>query len=201
MAGEAGANFLGVIFADSPRRVDVAAARAIFDAVTGAPVQRVGVFGAASADEILRVATTVGLDVLQLHSPALITQIGRIRAGFPGQVWGVVSVVPDGALAGGADWAHWHQAHGVVIDSWSDRALGGTGRSFAWEALRATATEHRARQTLILAGGLRPSNVADAIAALAPDVVDVSSGVEERPGYKNPERVAAFVRAARGATA
>jgi len=80
--------------------------------------------------------------------------------------------------------------------------LGGTGVALDWEAL--TASVHRLRErlpslTLVLAGGLRPENVADAIRLLSPQVVDVSSGVECAPGVKDPVRVQQFVQAVRAA--
>ena len=75
--------------------------------------------------------------------------------------------------------------------------LGGTGVSFDWDAARATLAEAGTGLKLIIAGGLHPENVGDAIRRLKPWGVDVASGVEQSPGRKSPEKLAAFIRAAR----
>jgi phosphoribosylanthranilate isomerase len=84
----------------------------------------------------------------------------------------------------------------VLLDTRSDAAPGGTGRTFDWTS----AARLRERVPyLILAGGLNPRNVSDAVRAVRPDAVDVSSGVEASPGRKDPERMRAFVEAVRRA--
>ena len=85
----------------------------------------------------------------------------------------------------------------VLIDTKVGSNLGGTGVSFDWDAARATLAEAGTGLKLIVAGGLRAENVADAIRRLNPWGVDVASGVEQSPGRKSPEKLAAFIRAAR----
>jgi phosphoribosylanthranilate isomerase len=80
----------------------------------------------------------------------------------------------------------------VLLDAYVDGALGGTGVALPWSELSRSVDRLRGHTTIILAGGLKPTNVALAIVALAPDVVDVSSGVEDAPGIKNHDRMRAF---------
>ena len=85
----------------------------------------------------------------------------------------------------------------VLIDSKVGAATGGTGVTFDWEQARATLAENAGPLKLIVAGGLRPENVAQAIARLKPWGVDVASGVEAAPGKKSAEKLAAFIKEAR----
>ena len=85
----------------------------------------------------------------------------------------------------------------VLIDSKVGAATGGTGIPFDWEAARKTFVEAGTGLKLIVAGGLREDNVADAIRGLRPWGIDVASGVEQTPGKKSPEKLAAFIRKAR----
>jgi phosphoribosylanthranilate isomerase len=85
----------------------------------------------------------------------------------------------------------------VLLDPRVDGALGGTGATLDWDALADAVAAVRGAVPLVLAGGLTPENVARAVSTLAPDVVDVSSGVESAPGVKDPARMAAFVAAVR----
>ena len=82
-----------------------------------------------------------------------------------------------------------------LLDSYAPGRPGGTGETFAWELARA----HRGTPPLILSGGLNPDNVGDAIAAVRPFAVDVASGVETRPGHKDPDKLLAFAAAVRAA--
>jgi indole-3-glycerol phosphate synthase/phosphoribosylanthranilate isomerase len=186
----AGADAVGLVFwPGSPRTVDVAAAKAI--AASLPPfVTRVGVFVDAAPETLRHVAGEVGLDVVQLHgdedeaavrlAPRRVVKAVRVGPGFEGE---------DALRFAGAGAA-------VLLDTRSDTAPGGTGRTFDWAA----AARLRDRiPYLILAGGLNPRNVADAVRAVRPDAVDVSSGVEASPGRKDPERMRAFVEAVRRA--
>ncbi len=87
----------------------------------------------------------------------------------------------------------------VLVDSKVGAALGGTGVTFDWEASRGVLTEAGKGLKLIVAGGLTPENVADAIRRLEPWGVDVASGVELSPGRKDPDKVADFIRKTREA--
>lgn len=197
-ASRSGAGYLGVIFAESRRRLGAEAARVVLDAGTsafsGSRARRVGVFGRAAAEEVGHIAREAELDIVQLHGDPDPHEIDAVRAHFAGDVWAVLrlegAVLPDEAEAVAA------AADALVIDAKAPGALGGTGRSLDWRGLSASLAGLRSHAPLVLAGGLTPDNVAVAIAILRPDVVDVSSGVEASPGVKDHERMRAFAEAA-----
>lgn len=188
-AGSLGADFVGVIFAGGPRVLTLVRAVEVL-----APVRRsarVAVFGEQSVDEILQAVDWLQLAVVQLHGSATAERIQRIRAGFMGEIWPVYRVagpeLPAEAMALGA------LGHRLVLDSYVPGALGGTGVAMQWSAIKPDVDRLRASgQPVVLAGGLRPENVATAITTLSPDVVDVSSGVESAPGIKDHHRMRAF---------
>lgn len=196
-----GASYLGVVFAESPRRVDAAGARAVFAplADAGSLPRRVGVFGAATAADIARTAHEVHIDIVQLSGDPSAEDVVALRTVFAGEIWATRRIVGDSVpddletLASVAD--------RVLLDAraTSGTALGGTGSTFDWESLAAHLSPLRARTRFVVAGGLTPSNVRRAIELLAPSVVDVSSGVERAPGIKDEQLMRAFVSAAGGA--
>lgn len=185
-AARVGADAIGLVFhPDSPRRVDVAAAREICAALPPF-VTTVGLFVDAAADAIERVLAEVPLQMLQFHGNEDETSCRR---------WGrpylkAVRMRPDLDVAqaiGGHP-----TASGILLDSYRPGVPGGTGTRFDWERIPA----HRPRP-LVLAGGLDAGNVAEAIRRTTPWAVDVSGGVERAPGDKDPDAVAAFVAAVR----
>ena len=189
-ASELGAAYVGSIFTESPRRLSPEDAADIW---TAAPIpKKVGVFGDASVDEILAAADVSGLDVIQLHGGAASGVIEKLRASFRGEIWSVIRIGDPGALTVAGESA---VADAVLVDSYSESGLGGTGRTFDWEREAATIRRLIGDKRLIAAGGLDPDNVGAAIRALAPDVVDVSSGVESSPGVKDHVRMRAFADA------
>lgn len=196
VAAELGAAYIGVVLAGGPRRQDDAAAASIFAAVPD-HVVRAGVFGADPADEIARRALALGLGVVQLHGDPSPRDVAALRRSWKGAIWAALRVhdaeLPPlaGELFAAAD--------AVLLDAKVDGALGGTGTTLPWRALAAGLAPLRARGgRLVLAGGLRPENVARAIRELAPDVVDVSSGIESTVGIKDPGRMRAFRDAVQG---
>ncbi|HEY4217648.1 MAG TPA: phosphoribosylanthranilate isomerase [Gemmatimonadaceae bacterium] len=184
-----GAAYVGVIFASGPRLLSPERA-AIVLADVPETVKRVGVFGEQSADEILSAARIAGLDVIQLHGAHDASRIAELRAGFGGEIWPVVRVANDSLPANFAELVA--QGDGVLLDALVPGVLGGTGVTLAWEALAAALAGVRGDTRVVLAGGLRPENVAQAAAAMSPDVVDVSSGVESAPGIKDHQRMRDF---------
>ena len=193
-ASEIGASYIGAVFAPGPRQVTVESARKIFDSMGGA--LRVGVFGTNDVREIARVADAVELDVVQLHADPTPDDVHSVRSGFGGDVWAALriesTVVPDSLeeLVDAAD--------GVVLDAKSSGRLGGTGKTLPWHELAPDVTRARTGSLIILAGGLTPQNVGTALRDLAPDVVDVSSGVEDAPGIKNHQLMRDFADAVAG---
>ncbi len=136
-----------------------------------------------------RLAEEARLDLLQLHGDE------PVLATLPRPTWKAVRVGPGFVPADALRYEG--RTAGLLLDTRSGAAPGGTGRTFDWSL--AAAVRPRA-SFLMLAGGLDSRNVAAAIRAVRPDGVDVSSGVESEPGRKDPERVRAFLRAAREAS-
>jgi phosphoribosylanthranilate isomerase len=192
MAAEAGADALGFVFWPmSPRRVDVAKAKEIARALPPL-ILRVGVFVDMPIDEMARIGEAVGLDVFQLHGDE---PPERLRE-LPRRVLKAVRVGKGFNTEEALRYAD--SAAGLLVDTRlpGETAMpGGTGVPFDWSLVKDL---RRRVPFLMLAGGLSPENVAGAIAAVQPDAVDVSSGVEGMPGRKDPVRVSAFIDAVRG---
>jgi phosphoribosylanthranilate isomerase len=189
-----GAAYTGVIFAPSPRRLDPMVARTVLDAARGA-ARTAGVFGAESSRRIAEVAIEVGLDVVQLHgdpSPATVRDVRRV---FAGEVWAVVRITGSELPANLS--LLMDVADALVLDAKVPGQLGGTGVTFDWNRVAKALDRRPGRARLVLAGGLKPENVAHAIRVVAPDIVDVSSGVESAPGIKDHARMRAFSDAVR----
>lgn len=197
MAEAAGASYLGGILASGPRLLTPDQFRHVLGPRRHG-VERVAVFGNQPAAEVLALADTLDLDVLQLHSPRSAAEVALIVRESGRTVWPVVRVAgtvlpPDAAALASVCGA-------LVLDAHVVGQLGGTGVALDWSGLAGEVASLRKRVpalTLILAGGLRPGNVDAALRLLSPEVVDVSSGVESAPGVKDPVRVQQFVQAVR----
>lgn len=189
-----GAAYVGVIFAGGPRMLTVNRASEVFALV---PQQkRVGVFGDQSTEEIARVADELQLSVVQLHGDSNPRRIEAIRRDFQGTIWKVQRVATARDLA--VDLTGLAANDGILIDAYVPGTLGGTGVALPWaEIAEDFAALQATCRKLILAGGLNPGNVGQAIRALAPSVVDVSSGVELSPGIKDHQKMQAFRDAVR----
>lgn len=189
-AAALGASYVGVIFAGGPRTLTLEKASDVLAAVPR-DVRRVGVFADQTPDDIARSANELRLDVVQLHGSSSAERIEAIRASFDGKIWPVCRVAEPPLPADVAKLAG--LGDGLVLDSYVRGTLGGTGVTMAWSALSEDVNRLRRDMRLfVLAGGLRPENVAQAIATLTPNVVDVSSGVENAPGIKDHDRMRAF---------
>lgn len=184
-----GAAYVGVIFAGGPRNLTAEQAAEVLRDVPRS-VCRVGVFGEQSDAEIERIAQEAELQVLQLHAPWNPDRTQGLGEVLGADVWPVVRV--EGTKL--PDWLSdaFQMGNGVVLDAYAPGGLGGTGVALPWSELSLGLSAVRTDTPLVLAGGLRPENVAVAIAALAPDVVDVSSGVESAPGIKDHDRMRAL---------
>lgn len=197
-AASLGARFAGAIFAGGLRELSPDRARLVH-AASGGTLQRVGVFGADFRTRIAEVVAVAPLDVIQLHADPTVMDVRDARNVFGGVIWAVVRV------AGGALPAHtaalFGEADGVLLDAKVAGGLGGSGVALPWAQIARGLGPIRQGGRLIVAGGLRPENVADAVDALSPDIVDVSSGVESAPGIKDHARMLAFFRAATGSMA
>lgn len=193
---DAGASYLGVILAPSPRRLSVREATAVVTSTRGAPVHWVGVFTEADLGGIAAAVSVIGLDVVQLHmsvTPAFARDVTRetgARVWCVGRVGGdrVEGVDQEGGMDG---------IDAVLFDAAHAGRSGGLGVTFDWRGARTAIDGWRGRVRIGVAGGLTPMNVGEAVRILDPDIVDVSSGVESAPGVKEHQRMRDFVEAAR----
>jgi phosphoribosylanthranilate isomerase len=189
-AVEAGAQFLGFNFyRPSPRYIQPAAARRIVRRLPDG-IAVVGVFVNEPEANMLAIARRVGLDYLQLHGDEPPEQVARLKREIP-----VIKAVrvrdsfrPNQLDAFG-------RASAILLDGFDARRHGGTGRTFNWNLARGSNGLRR----IFLAGGLTPENVAEAIRVARPYAVDVCSGVEARPGRKDPARIVELMWAVKGA--
>lgn len=205
LAAEFGADAVGFVFAPSKRQVTPEQVAAITPHLS-ANVERVGVFNLLDAEEIARAVRIAGLNAIQLHRNPDHALARRLHDLFRGAVkiiqtvhWEIGADTTNSATIAKQlrEIASVGIADRVLIDSKVGAATGGTGITFDWEQARATLNENAGQLKLIVAGGLRPENVAEAIARLKPWGIDVASGVESAPGKKDPEKLAAFIKSAR----
>ena len=194
VAASLGAAYVGIIFAESPRRVEPRQASSILAPARGR-ARTVGVFGAASLETIAAVAAEASLDVVQLHGDPSPGIVERVRPFFGGEVWAVIRVA--GAELPPESTALLSVADAVVLDTRIVGQLGGSGKTFDWNRVARALDRKRVRARIVLAGGLNPQNVVRAVRTIAPDVVDVSSGVESAPGIKDHARMREFRDAVR----
>jgi phosphoribosylanthranilate isomerase len=178
----AGAGAIGFVFwPDSPRFIDPHRARAIAAALPPF-VTTVGVFVNQPRDYVAGVASLVRLGAVQLHGDEAIDYAAAIATP-------VIKAVTPGDEALSA----WPARTLLLLDVQDPVRRGGTGRTIDWVAAAAVAAERRT----LLAGGLTPENVADAVARVRPFGIDVSSGVERAPGVKDHQRLRALFEALR----
>ncbi len=184
---EAGADAIGLVFAESPRKIDPHRARQI---VQNLPpmVQTVGVFVNESVEEIRRIIDYCGLDLVQLHGEET-PETCKDLAPRAIKAWRIRSQTDIQALL-----PYQEVVKAFLLDAWSPVAHGGTGETFDWSI--ANEAKSIISRPIILAGGLKPENVARAIRQVKPWAVDVSSGVENAPGKKNIGLVTDFIRRA-----
>ena len=135
--------------------------------------------------------------MVQLHDAADSGRVERVRAATGVEIWAVVRT-PDGVLPDGVE-DLCETADAILIDALVPGQLGGSGVRVPWDRLGEALDALDYHPRIVLAGGLTSENVAEAIDLVAPNVVDVSSGVESSPGVKDHARIRAFVAAARAA--
>ena len=196
VAAEAGAGLVGLIFAPGRRRVDLATARMISDAVhaTGTGTRVLGVFVDALADEINATIEAARLDLVQLHGDEVPTLPARLDR----PALKALRAMPEDSVADLLVRAHDYLAVAeppitLFVDGYHPSQRGGSGARADWNLVRELIEQLGI--PVGLAGGLDPSNVGDAIRQVRPLFVDVSSGVE-RDGQKDPDLIRAFVAAA-----
>ncbi|NLF16574.1 MAG: phosphoribosylanthranilate isomerase [Lentisphaerae bacterium] len=186
----AGADCLGFVLApESPRCVSLAQLRALTAAVPPG-IRRIGVVVNADRDLLAAAVEAGGLDAVQFHGDETAEALRAFTATTAWQAVALRTPADVDAAAGSP-------AAMIVADAAAPGRRGGTGTLCDWGLAEALAR----RRAVVLAGGLRPENVADAIAAVRPHGVDVSSGIESSPGCKDPTRLRDFIAIARAAAA
>lgn len=206
-AVDAGTDALGFIFYDkSPRKIDPETARKIVEKVPE-QIEKVGVFLNRSAEEVGEAATEIGVTAVQLYVDVEAAQGGADCACCFEQLVNKgprIKLIP--ALSMSRDRPErpammWHPdaIFAFLLDSALGGHPGGAGQRFDWSGNSTAIKTIKSLAKVVVAGGLTPDNVAEAILVLEPWGVDVSSGVEARPGKKDPDKVRAFVAAVRKA--
>ena len=185
---EAGADAIGfVFFPPSPRHVSIEQAQSLASLVP-AYVQLVGLFVNASAEEIQTVLDSVPLDVLQLHGDETPEQCQQIALHCKRRWYKAIQVRPDLDILTEIQRYQAVGASAVLLDAWHPDLKGGTGHCFDWNQFP------QLDIPLILAGGLTPENVSDAIDTTAAFAVDVSGGVESAKGIKDQQLIEKFMQ-------
>jgi phosphoribosylanthranilate isomerase len=202
-AVDAGADALGFVFYEkSPRKIDPETARQIVAELPDG-VERIGVFVEEAVESVRQIVEHVGLTGVQIYQMNRALGLSDHQVSEQSTICSrpkVILVIPGESLADpgiyiGPDFTKIVQV--LLIDSISAAQLGGTGQRFDWGKARHTIEWLGSILPIIVAGGLTPANVTEAIRILKPWGVDVASGVEARPGKKDPDKVRDFIAAVR----
>lgn len=202
IAVEAGADAVGFVFYErSPRNVNAESARTIAAALPS-NIERVGVFVNADCASIRSTVLEAGLTAVQLHGKVSMDSVWQDQRSALESVGAskLIPMIPGNALQDGGIFMSDHvreRTFAILIDSQVNGANGGSGVTFDWEATRGMVQGLSLQLPVIVAGGLTPSNVCDAMKIFQPFGVDVVSGVEATPGKKDPDKVRAFIKAVR----
>lgn len=191
---EAGADALGFIFAPSKRRVTPEQAQQIIHELPQA-VEQIGVFMNSTAAEIGAIACKVAVTGIQMHGDEAPAEVySQLPANQRDALRKIKTILVQGNFASKFDS---YATASSIVDAWLFDSGAGSGKTFDWQAARAQLGDRQGR--FIVAGGLTPENVGEAIRTFKPWGVDVVTGVEREPGRKDPEKLKAFVAAVRRA--
>ena len=195
VAQELGADYLGMILSQGFSRSILPDEAVDIGLVAETPL--VAVLVDESLDEAQRIAELSGASVIQLHGEENVEYVEELRRRGMWTIWKAVRVRDPEDVTRAVEGLG-TSVDGLLLDGWHPDRPGGSGVSFSWEGVRVMRDQIPSTLKVIVAGGLTPGNVADAVRVLRPDVVDVVSGVELNIRRKDPERIGAFVRNARG---
>jgi phosphoribosylanthranilate isomerase len=196
---DAGANALGFILTASPRQITPDEAAAIIAALPPS-VEKIGVVVNEDPQRLAELATEIGLTGLQLHGEEPAHQLPEYRRALG--LRKIIKTIQARELLAAPDklddyLRNSESIDAILLDSGSPAARGGTGVPFDWNAALPIVERIKQQLPVIIAGGLNPTNVADAIQLFDPCGVDVVSGVELSPRKKDPAKLGAFIAAAR----
>jgi phosphoribosylanthranilate isomerase len=187
---EAGATFIGFNFYErSPRYVTPSAAKRIMQSLPK-KVKAVGVFVNETENKMLTIVRRIGLSHVQLHGEESPETVARLQRTLP-----VIKAIRVRKSFSTSELSRYKNASAFLLDGFDRHRRGGSGKSFPWDIARRAKRVGR----IFLAGGLTPANIGEAIRSARPYAVDVCSGVEAKPGKKDPAAVKKFMRAARAA--
>lgn len=182
-----GADALGLVFyPKSSRYVELSAAVEIAQTV-GPFVTVVGLFVNADVAQVREAVKTVGLDLLQFHGDEDEAYCAQFQMPY------IKAIRMSPGLDVKEVVAKYPSARGFLFDAWNKNKYGGTGETFEWERLSAIGNSAVADMPFILAGGLTPDNIEQAVSTVKPYAVDVSGGVEVSPGIKSSELIQQFI--------
>jgi phosphoribosylanthranilate isomerase len=190
---EAGADALGFIFAPSKRQVSPEQAQRIISQLPS-EVERIGVFMNKPAAEIAKIVSAVELTGIQMHGKEVPQEVYN---SLPRERRNSMRTIKTVLVQQGSDITLDDAGAPGVVGAWLLDSGAGSGKTFDWHAARAQLGERK--ETFIIAGGLTPENVGEAMRVFMPWGVDVVTGVEREPGRKDPEKLKAFVAAVRKA--
>ncbi|MGH7572027.1 MAG: phosphoribosylanthranilate isomerase [Gemmatimonadota bacterium] len=186
---KAGADYLGLVFAPSPRQVRT---ETVAEVVRAVAARWVGVFVDAPIERIEESARELDLAAIQLHGSEDAATCREVRSRVGRPLWKALPWIGDPAPL----LAYANVVDVVLLDA-GGPGRGGTGKELPWGEIAARYPRSHRPVPLVLSGGLHDGNVAEAIAIVLPDGVDASSRLESAPGLKDPERVERYVAAAR----
>ncbi len=182
-AVESGADALGFVFAKSPRSISPQRAKEI---LSGIPpfVKTVGVFVNEAPSRIREIMNFCGLDLVQFHGGETVSACNRLGSGIikAFRVRGEETLDKIAPFKG--------HVTAILLDAYQKGVMGGTGKTFDWQLAKKAM---RLGIPMVLSGGLGPQNVLEALERVNPLAIDVSSGVEERPGIKDHQRIRSFM--------
>jgi phosphoribosylanthranilate isomerase len=179
LAVELGANALGFIFfRDSPRYISPGAVREIIDRLPPF-ITPVAVVVNESIAKVSEIMATSGCQIAQLHGDEPPQYLERLA-------WPAIKGISIATMQDLAVVERYHTARAILLDSKVAAQYGGTGTTFDWQIAREA---HKFGRPIILAGGISPENIAEALAVARPNAIDLSSSIEISPGKKDPERM------------
>ena len=185
---ENGADFIGLVFyPPSPRHVEIEVAKYLTSQVPD-NTEIVGLFVNPNDQTLLEVLNDVPLSMIQLHGGERPERVREIKKIFGLPVMKSISIESAADLGKAVEYEE--VADWLLFDAKGEELPGGNGIAFDWNILK----DYSGPKPWMLAGGLTPDNVADALAILSPDAVDVSSGVESAPGQKDADKIESFLK-------